>query len=146
MAHDLHDGIRAQASASHQRLEDAKVLLRASRWRGAMYIAGYAVECLLKTKLMQIYECQNLRELEAELQRRSILSGRSTVFTHQLEELFKLTPGYNRLQQNQNVVSLFNLVNRWTPKWRYTRQTTGDAATFFIEAVEEVMHWISNNI
>ena len=146
MEHDLHDGITDQASASRQRLEDAKVLLRASRWRGAMYIAGYAVECLLKTKLMRIYECQNLRELEVELQRRSILSGHSTVFTHQLEELFKLTPGYNRLRQNQNMVSLFNFVNRWTPTWRYTRQTTGDAATFFIEAVEEVMHWISNNI
>ena len=38
-----------------------------------MYIAGYAVECLLKTKLMQIYGCQNLRELEEVLQRRSVL-------------------------------------------------------------------------
>ena len=146
MNQDLHDGISDQASASCQRLEDARVLLGASRWRGSMYIAGYAVESLLKTKLMQIYECQNLRELEAELQRRSILAGHRTVFTHQLEQLFKLVPGYNRLQQNQNMVSSFNLVNRWTPRWRYTRQTTGDAATFFFQAVEEVMHWISNNI
>ena len=92
MNHDLHDGIREQASASRQRLEDAKVLLRASRWRGSMYIAGYAVECLLKTKLMQVYDCQNLRELEGVLQNRSALPIGGTIFTHQLETLFIVNP------------------------------------------------------
>ena len=147
MNHDLHDGIREQASASRQRLEDAKVLLRASRWRGSMYIAGYAVECLLKTKLMQVYDCQNLRELEGVLQNRSALPIGATIFTHQLETLFKLTPSYHRLQQNQDMLSLFNVVNRWAPKWRYvSKRTTRDEAFFFIDAVEQVMHWINNNI
>lgn len=147
MDHDLHDGIREQASASRQRLEDARVLLRASRWRGAMYIAGYAVECLLKTKLMPIYDCKNLRELDDVLQRRFALPTGGTIFTHQLETLFKLTPSYQRLQQNRDILSLFNVVNRWAPKWRYvSKQTTGDEASFFMDAVEKVMHWIDNNI
>ncbi len=147
MNHDLHDGISDQANASRQRLEDARVLLRASRWRGSMYIAGYAVECLLKTKLMRIYNCKNLRELDDVLQRRFILPAGSTIFTHQLETLFKLTPSYHRLQQNQNMLSLFNVVNRWAPKWRYvSKQTTGDEASFFMEAVEKATHWIDNNI
>ena len=147
MDYDLHDGIREQARASHQRLEDAKALLRAARWRGAMYIAGYAVECLLKTKLMQVYDCQNLRELEGVLQSRSALPIGGTIFTHQLETLFKLTPSYHRLQQNQDMLSLFNVVNRWAPKWRYvSKQTTRDEAFFFINAIEQVMHWIDNNI
>ncbi|MDE0466414.1 MAG: hypothetical protein OYL97_05105 [Candidatus Poribacteria bacterium] len=147
MNHDLHDSIREQASASRQRLEDARVLLRASRWRGSMYIAGYAVECLLKTKLMQIYDCKNLRELDDVLQRRFVLPVGSTTFTHQLETLFKLTPSYHRLQQNQDILSLFNVVNRWAPKWRYvSKRTTRDEASFFMNAVEEVMHWIDNNI
>ena len=33
MNHDLHDSIRDQTMASRQRLEDARVLLGASRWR-----------------------------------------------------------------------------------------------------------------
>jgi hypothetical protein len=103
MNHDLHDGISDQAGASRQRLEDARVLLRAFRWRGSMYIAGYAVEGLLKTKLMQIYDCRNLRELDDVLQRRFMLPAGSTIFTHQLETLFKLTPSYHRLQQNQDI-------------------------------------------
>ena len=64
MNRNLHNGVSELAGASRQRLADAKALLNASRWRGAMYMAGYAVECLLKTKLMHIYNCQNLGELE----------------------------------------------------------------------------------
>ena len=64
MNRNLHNGISELAEASRQRLADAKALLNASRWRGAMYIGGYAVECLLKTKLMHIYDCKNLSELE----------------------------------------------------------------------------------
>ena len=56
MNRNLHNGISELAVASRQRLADAKALLNASRWRGAMYIGGYAVECLLKTKLMHIYD------------------------------------------------------------------------------------------
>ena len=38
MNHDLHDGIREQASASRQRLEDARILLG---------LLGGAVQCTL---------------------------------------------------------------------------------------------------
>ena len=147
MNQNLHDSIRDQAGASRQRLEDAKVLLRASRWRGSMYIAGYAVECLLKTKLMQIYDCKNLRDLEWELQRRFILSTHRTVFTHQLADLLKLAPGSDRLKQNRELWPLFNNVNRWTPNWRYTPKLAArPEATEFITSVERIMHWINNNL
>ena len=50
MNRNLHDGVSEQANASRQRLADAKVLRKASRWRGAMYMAGYAVEGLWHAK------------------------------------------------------------------------------------------------
>lgn len=147
MNHNLHNGISEQASASHQRLEDAKALLNASRWRGAMYMGGYAVECLLKTKLMQIYDCKNLRELDDVLRQRSILPAHRTVFTHQLEDLLKLTPSYNRLRQNRNVWHMFHEINRWTPRWRYTsKQATHQEAIEFITDLENVMYWINTNL
>ena len=147
MNHNLHNGISEQAGASRQRLEDARTLLSASRWRGAMYIAGYAVECLLKTKMMQIYGCQNLRELDDILRQRSILPAHRTVFTHQLEDLLKLTPGYNRLKQNRDIWHMFHAVNLWTPQWRYTtKQTTRQEAVRFLTFIENVMHWIDTNI
>ena len=112
-----------------------------------MYIAGYAVECLLKTKLMQIYNCKNLRDLEWELQRRLILSTHRTVFTHQLSDLLKLAPGSDRLRQNRELWPLFNNVNRWTPNWRYTpKPVDRTEAIEFITSVERIIHWVNNNL
>lgn len=145
--HDQYMGISEQSKASKHRLEDAYALLNAGRWRGAMYMSGYAVECLLKAKLMRIYSCRNLHELEDELQRRGILAGHATVFTHHLELLLRLTQTFERLQQNRMLWPQFNIVNRWIPAWRYTAdQANRQDATDFLEAVENIMNWIENNI
>ena len=144
---NLHNGIREQAGASQQRLADAQELFAASRWRGAMYLAGYAIECLLKAKLMQIYDCRTLRELEAELKRRSLLPAHQTVFTHQLETLLSLAPGCHRLTQNHELARAFRNVNQWAPYWRYDpRQVNPAEATRFMSHVDKVMHWINTNI
>ena len=66
-----------------------------------MYLAGYAVECLLKTRLMQRFNCRNLRELEEELQDRGLLAVHATIFTHHLEMLLRLSQGLDRLRQNE---------------------------------------------
>ena len=147
MNRNLHDGVSELAGASRQRLADAKVLLNASQWRGAMYMAGYAVECLLKTRLMHIYDCKNLRELEDLLRQRSILPANRTVFTHQLEDLLRLTPGYNRLMRNREMLPLFNKVNQWTPNWRYiSKPTNRREATEFMTSIENFMRWVNNNL
>jgi hypothetical protein len=45
MSHDSHTGVSEQLKASKHRLDDARALLNAARWRCAMYVSGYAVEC-----------------------------------------------------------------------------------------------------
>ena len=147
MNRNLHNGISELAVASRQRLADAQALLNASRWRGAMYMAGYAVECLLKTKLLHIYDCKNLRELEDLLRQRSILPAHRTVFTHELEGLLRLTPSYSRLRQDRDFWRMFQVVNLWNPQWRYTvKQTTYQEAAKFLTFIENVMHWIHTNL
>ena len=147
MSRNLYYGVSEQAKVSRHRLDDARALFNAVRWRGAMYMAGYAVECLLKTKLMRIYNCRHLRELEAELRRRGALTAHETIFTHQLEALLKLTQGLDRLRQNQSLWRAFNTVNRWIPAWRYTANLTNrEDAEDFMRAVEQIMHWIDTNI
>ncbi len=98
MSHDLYPGVSEQAKASVHRLDDARALFNAGRWRGVMYRAGYAVACLLKTKLMQMYSCRTLHELEDELQWRGALADHTTVFTHHLELLFRLTQRFDQLR------------------------------------------------
>ncbi len=147
MMRELFSGVSEQSKAGKHRMDDAQALLNANRWRGAMYMAGYSIECLLKTKLMRIFNCRNLRELEDELQGKRILAAQATVFTHQLELLLRLTNAIDRLRQNEEHWRLFNMVNRWVPAWRYTAdQANADDAKDFLEAIEKVSRWIENNI
>jgi hypothetical protein len=71
----LYFGVTEQSKAAKHRWDDAQALLAAGRWRGAMYLAGYAVECLLKATLMRRFGCRQLAELEEELRRRGTLPG-----------------------------------------------------------------------
>jgi hypothetical protein len=146
MTHNLFYGVSEQGKAGKHRMDDARALLNAVRWRGAMYLAGYSVECLLKTKLMKKFDCQHLRELEEELQRRGVLPASATIFTHQLEVLLRLTGGTDRLRQDQALWRLFNMVNRWVPAWRYTAdESNPEDARDFLAAVETISHWVEYN-
>lgn len=147
MMHDLFYGVSEQGKAGKYRMDDARALFNAVRWRGAMYMAGYSIECLLKTKLMRMFNCRHLRELEDELQAKGLLGTQATVFTHHLERLLRLTKAIDRLRQNEEHWRLFNMVNRWVPAWRYTADLSNqDDATDFLAAVEKVSRWIENNI
>jgi HEPN domain-containing protein len=101
MMHDLFDGVSDQSKAGKHRMDDARALLNAGRYHGAMYLAGYSIECLLKAKLMRMYECRRLGELEQELQRLGRLSAQVSIFTHQFELLLKCAQGMERLRQSE---------------------------------------------
>lgn len=147
MTRELYGGVSEQAKASIHRLEDAQALLQQGRWRGAMYLAGYGVECLLKNKLMERFQCFRLLDLEQELQRRGLLSTGATLFTHQLESLLRLADGLDRMRKNRDAWSQFNLVNRWLPAWRYsTKSVASTDAHDFLDAVSETMKWIDANV
>src|SRR3954470_18259094 len=107
----LYFGVTEQSKSAKHRWDDAQALLAAGRWRGAMYLAGYAVECLLKATLMRRFGCRQLAELEEELRRRGTLAGAATVFTHQLRTLLTLSGGLDRLRQNATLWRRFNDAN-----------------------------------
>lgn len=111
MVRTLYQGVSEQSKASRHRFDDARVLFNGARWRGSMYMAGYAVECLLTTKLMRMFSCNTLSDLEDELRRRNALPPAATIFTHQLELLMMLTQSMPRLRQNQEQWAVFNTVN-----------------------------------
>jgi HEPN domain-containing protein len=125
-------------------MQDAQVLFDNGRWRGAMYLAGYAVECRLKYKLMRRWKCFNLEELEARLARRGI---REQVITHNLDELLRLAGGRERLRDNGPQWSAFSFVNLWHPAWRYSADPAKeDTASRFLTAVTDLLRWIDNHL
>ena len=61
--------------------------------------------------------------------------------------LLRLTQGLDRLRQNEGLWRLFNIVNRWVPAWRYNADLSNrNDAEDFLGAVDEVSHWIENNV
>jgi HEPN domain-containing protein len=147
MARDLFQGISDQEKAGKHRMADAEALFAEKRWRGSMYLAGYAVECLLKARLMRKFGCRHLDELEGELHRRRLLPEHQTVFTHELEILMGCAGALARLRQDRSSWQTFNFVNQWVPAWRYnTDLSNHDTADDFLAAVRTILHWIENNI
>ena len=146
MSRSDHDGISEQAKAGRHRWDDAIVLRANARYRGAMYLAGYSVECLLKTKLMRIHDCRSLTELDAELRRKRLLSEDMRVHTHQLEQLLKLAGGRDRLRADPVLWSLFAIVNRWMPAWRYNPDLSDyEESEDYFGAVMAIREWIEHN-
>ncbi|MEX2175766.1 MAG: hypothetical protein WD872_15490 [Pirellulaceae bacterium] len=143
----LHFGISDQSKASIHRLADAKALAAAGRWRGAMYLAGYSVECLLKKKLLEKFRCRTLFDLQDELHSRVTLALDATIFTHHLESLFALAGGLQRVRENRESWDQFRIVNEWVPAWRYSPDMSNvEDADEFLSAVDRVLHWIHANL
>ena len=141
------EGVTEQGKASLHRMTDARALLDARRWRGAMYMAGYSVECLLKSKLMKMYLCSTLSELEEQLINRKLLSQKSTIYTHQVEKLLELAGGLERVRKNQEHSGNLTRVNTWIPAWRYNpKEPIPEDAKSFLDAVDALTGWITNSI
>jgi hypothetical protein len=139
-------GIGELTKASHHRLQDARALLAARRWRGAMYLAGLAIECQLKTKLMQRFNCRTLEELEAALSKRRRTRTGMSLFIHELTVLTSLLDCRDRMWANPAVWRRFAFVNQWSPAWRYVAHPgSREEASDFIAATEHVMRWINAN-
>ena len=147
MTRDLFIGVTELSKAGIHRREDAFALFGATRWRGAMYMAGYCIECLLKVKLMRIHGCSNLDDLEEQLKRRGLLAERATIFTHELEILLRLANGRDRLRQNGELWPVLNFVNLWIPAWRYNPDRSNqEDARDYLSAVDSIRHWIDHNL
>jgi HEPN domain-containing protein len=140
-------GITEQTKAGIRRLRDAEVLRGGKRWLASMYPAGYAVECLLKAKLMRKFGCLELAELADHLRTKRLLGRGDSVFSHQLRLLVRLTGALDRLRMNRDAWIAFNVVNEWVPAWRYSpAERTARQAADFIESVRKVTHWIDVNV
>jgi hypothetical protein len=145
--------IADQRKAAFKRLRDAVKLLNCppgdDDWleekglhaRGAMYLAGYAVECKLKAVAMEIFRCRDLRELQSKW---SVTE--QDVFSHGLEAIAMRLPTYKRFRQSPVWKDFAGQVNRWRPSWRYDpADHLNKSAVAFIEAVRAVYNWLDKN-
>jgi len=115
---------------AHLRLEDAAVLLEQKRYAGAVYLAGYAVECLLKWAVTNARQCVYL---PADLE------------IHDLDRLLVEAGLRSTLMRKHEMHAVFSaLATSWGPELRYfAKAPLADRAMRLYQQIVEVYDWIA---
>lgn len=119
--------------ASKERLDDAEFLVTGARNTAAIYLAGYAVECILKAAIL----------VQTRVgQRKKVLSSFRGNKAHDYEWLktIYLTAGGPPLPKE--ISKAFVKIGNWTTALRYQPRTTKiKAANLFLQSTKEILDW-----
>jgi len=117
------------------RLDDAKKLLAADNWDGAYYMAGYAVECALKVRIVgQVIQSNAFPDRKLT----------EKFYQHNLQMLLDLA-GLKDEMDIDPVLSHWNVVRDWDEKKRYETGKSQQDAALLINAIEiGVLPWIKS--
>jgi len=92
---------------ANDHLEDAKALQMAQRFAGAIYHAGYAVECALKFQI-----CETLEWPEFPL-----TNEHRVLKSHDLNFLLSFTGRLTEIKRKYDVA--WQIIEKWNPEMRY---------------------------
>jgi HEPN domain-containing protein len=112
----------------NNRFEDAEVLHREGHHNGAIYLAGYAIECLLKSIVLNRRRGTKVED----------------VLTHDLDRLLHLSGLSTDLLANREFHEHYMAINGlWNVNVRYlTTKYTAHDARKFLERVELLRKWL----
>ena len=118
---------------AEERLGDAEVLLANNRYGAAYYLAGYAVECGLKSCIAKLTRAEDFYD--------KTLAGK--IFTHKLKELANYARLLAVIEQSSDQVFQANWgqVSLWNEESRYETHTHRDAEQM-IQAVRDPDHGV----
>lgn len=156
----FRDTIQDYRQSAARRFEDAQELLQSPtrdvqrsdadrrHLRGAMYLAGYGVECLTKAYLIRHMDAQTLAGAVDKLNQRHHDRGLLPV-----ENIARSAAGHKILYLSQLTdlptyagydAKLWSRVARWQSSWRYeTDQVSPVEANAFLQDVQAVMDWLA---
>jgi HEPN domain-containing protein len=115
------------------RLDDARALLTAERYDGAVYVCGYAVEVALKAKICRVLNWLDFPQTNGEFK------PYRSFQTHELDVLLRLSGQETRIKNDH--FDLWNVVAVWKAESRYNAIGTAGAAQAhaMIEAADKLL-------
>ena len=127
------------------RISDATALLAAQRWSGAYYLAGYAIECALKSCVVRRVEAN----IELLFQDRKLSDK---CWTHNIQDLVKLADleaeRDSDIATDPALKTNWAIAKDWSEVDRYRRKSQNQAEEF-IKAVNDktsgVLPWIKTH-
>lgn len=122
------------------RVADAEALLDGSRWAGAYYLLGYAVECALKA-------CAARQFRQDEVPEKTVVND---FYTHRLDKLLSISGAKAALEAKAGADPAFqvnwNTVRDWSESSRYDHSTSEIKARDMLIAVADpatgVLTWL----
>jgi len=120
------------------RYEDAQILLKADRTTGAVYLAGYGIECILKALILSAIS----PKAEA-----TVIGAFRGVRAHDYRWLQERYYENGRPRFPKEVVRTFAIVDEWSTDLRYLPRSwkRGDAREF-LAASKTIIEWVNERI
>jgi hypothetical protein len=124
-----------------QRFEDAEVLLRSkpSRTTGAVYLAGYSVECILKSLVLSVTPRGQMADVEEVITRGA--AG------HDLEALRERYTAHVQANISGGLTRDFIRWNSWGPRIRYQSGIMNESdAEAFLDSARRILQWADTRL
>jgi HEPN domain-containing protein len=120
------------------RIEEAEVLLKAKKYSGAYYLAGYAVECALKACIAKKSKRYDYPDKQLA----------QKCYTHNVEELVVVAGLQANLKADADLQLHWAVVKDWSEQTRYERKTRAEAQALY-DAITDLAHgvlpWIKSH-
>lgn len=125
---------------SEAKLRDAELLLQSGSSGNAYYLAGYAVELMLKAILSGQFKADTLPE-------RALVRD---LFTHDFSKLVRLCRLEDELKLRTDADAEFKgyweIVSDWSEAARYEVIATDDASNLMRAIAEGILPWLRNKL
>jgi hypothetical protein len=123
---------------AEQRFAEGQVLLRSGYTTGAVYLAGYGVECILKALILAVTPFN-----EADDVLRTFRGARAHDYGS-LKERYRIKAGR---AISREINEAFTLIEWWSTELRYSPAAVKDRdARTFMEAAGTVMAWANGRL
>jgi hypothetical protein len=130
-----------------ERLRDAELLLAGGQWSGAYYLAGYAVECGLKSCILH-----HLEKTGMIFRDRKYLRDLGDCWTHQFARLVELAGlaadlGIS-IGASPALGSYWEVVKDWKETSRYEQKMEAEARALYVaitQAPDGILSWIQKH-
>ena len=121
-----------------ERYDDAQILLRAAHTTGAVYLAGYGIECILKALILSVL---------APAPRAEMLESFRGTKAHDYEWLRTRYFENGGPRFPREIIQAFALVNGWSTEMRYLPGfIKASEAEGFLAAAHNIIDWVDGRL
>ena len=134
--------IREITDLADKRLNEAELLHVNGMEEGALYLAGYVIELMLKACICKNLDIENFYV-------KPIKTGKQAFFTHDLDQLMTLsglrTIFDKEVITNQILADSWQDICNWSEERRYISVATHEEVTIFLSSIKTFLTWFLQN-